>query len=438
MQEARGEMDLKPFKKYMAYPIAMGDESLAEHSALLHKLIQELPEDTPKATTTVVVERGFKVRVVTKSPGALVALAHEGRLWLASGLRRDKSIRMVLAGDHRGAVQEIIGIKKSLDPLSYPLPDETVVSSDLKSATDLISRDTYDAIWEGIRTSIPGATLPQWMVRVFSLALGPQSISYPELGRFCKSKRGALMGMPTTWPFLCLANLFWWRTAHKEGGPKRPVAICGDDLVGCSGAEQIKKYEAAAIKSGAKFSSAVKHIKSRYGGVFTEEVFFTNIDPVQGPLPKLKSIAGRLPPREETDRRHVINFGRWSEAFPIRGILGTMRTDRTGRETPYWMSLGPAIEHLMAERNYESRKRILVALKAAHPELPKFLREHGLKKMWHIPRQFGGIGIPRPDSLWDFSVTSESFALRAAFSLVRGSMWDSDLSVLLRPYAEEL
>jgi hypothetical protein len=436
MALAREEIDLKPFKKYVAYPMALGDESVAEHTALLHRLIKELPTEDPQASTTIVCERGFKVRVVTKSPGALVALAHQGRLWLASGLRRDKSIKMVLEGDHRKAVEEVIGIRNPKDPMSFPQQGHTVVSSDLKSATDLIGQETYQALWEGIRRSTPGQSMPKWLVRTFELALGPQMISYPELGRHVKSKRGALMGMPTTWPFLCLSNLCWWHLGHKNtrNHVPRPVAICGDDLVGCSGEREIKRYETAAKESGALFSSAVKHIKSARGGVFTEEIFLCRLDPIQGPLPSPLFVEGY----DTMDRRHVINFYRWSEAFPTRGILGTMRTDRTGKETPYWTSLGPALEHMMAERKMPARKAMLAALRAAHPELPRFLREHGLKRLWHIPRQFGGLGIPVPESLWDFEVTSDSFPIRAAFSLSRGSGWEDDLSVLSRPYSQSL
>jgi hypothetical protein len=81
---------------------------------------------------------------------------------------------------------------------------------------------------------------------------------------------------------------------------------------------------------------------------------------------------------------------------------------------------------------------MLLAVKAAHPELAKFLREHQMKSLWHIPRQFGGLGVPRPESLWDFRVSSSSFAIRAAFALAKGSSWEDDLSVLSRPYSQSL
>jgi hypothetical protein len=194
--------------------------------------------------------------------------------------------------------------------------------------------------------------------------------------------------------------------------PPRKVAICGDDLVGVTRKAQADKYEELAVQSGAKFSSAVKHIKSREGGVFTEEVFFLD------------------------QTSHETVDLRWSNAFPIRGILGTMRSDRTGREEPYWISLGPALERLMEHRGQSYRRAILISLQAAHPDLKRQLREHGLAKLWHVPRILGGLGVPRWESLWDFKVQSDSFTVRAAFSLASGSAWDSDLSVLSRPYQQ--
>lgn len=402
MREVIGEIP-KYVKKLTTYPAAEDDAALKAHAALAEYLARQLPAEGPRAQAVVVCERGMKVRVVTKSPGALVATCHLARRWFAEGLRKDPSIRMVLAGDHEEAVEAMFG--------GGLRPGDTVVSSDLKSATDLISRETYEALWEGVRRSQPGQTLPKFLSRAVGLAIGPQVIEYPALGRFSHTKRGALMGLPTTWFFLCLANLAWWHLAHKQAGRKpRRVTICGDDLVGASSGQAIERYEVTAKESGAKFSSAVKHIKSQDGGVFTENVFFMKTD--------------------ETGRK----FGRWSQAFPIRGILGTMRSDRTGREDPYWISLGPALEQMMARREQRWRRAMILALHAAHPELEGFLREHGLSKLYHVPRIFGGLGVPRWESLWDFTSHGESFHLRAALSLSAGSGWDSDLTVLSRPY----
>jgi hypothetical protein len=387
-----------------------------------------LPEEgsTPQAEALVISERGWKVRIVTKSPGALVALGHQVRLWFQRGLRNDRSIRTVLAGDHRQAVEELFP--------SWSRGGLEVLSADLKTATDLIGRDTYEAIWTGISRSFVGQQLPGWVGQVVRLAIGPQRISYPTLDGtpVTTSQRGALMGLPTTWSFLCLANLFWWSKAHsrvdfrllttpkarEEAAKTIPrVRICGDDLVGATTAKSADEYERLARASGAKFSGPSKHIRSPFGGVFTEEVFFTSSDP-------------------DKDDRLVLR--RWSQAFPVRGILGTLRSDATGREAPYWISMGPALEGMMEERNRSARRRILFALRMAHPELMPFLRGFGLQRLWHVPRQFGGLGIPT-ETMWSTSVNrSTSEVHQAAFVVATSSAWDDDLSILSRPYDTSL
>jgi hypothetical protein len=418
-EEMRGAIGDIPryVKKLTTYPVVEDDIAVWANSELAKRLARKLPTETPPAAAEIVCERGAKVRIVTKSPGALVAICHQARIWLAEGLRRDPSIRMVLAGDHRQAVQNLMTDR---DGGNHTFPgSKTVVSSDLKSATDLIGRETYEAIWEGILRSPAGQSLPNYVKRAVALAIGPQVISYRDSGRHCHSKRGALMGLPTTWAFLCLANLAWWDIGHRIAHPKgkRPpkVTICGDDLVGVTSKEGAQEYEKAARCSGAVFSSAVKHIKSPHGGVFTEEVFYTETTPEKG-----------------------FKFSRWSEAFPTRGLLGTMRSDRTGTEEPYWTSVGPAMERMMEHRGQRARRAILIAFRAAHPDLRGFLREHGLKRLFHVPRVFGGIGVPRWENLWDFKVSGEGLHLRSALALAAGSRWDSDLAVLSRPYSRSL
>jgi hypothetical protein len=417
MRQAVGDAP-RYVKRLTTYPTAEDDLAVRSHAALTRALVDDLPTDIPRAQAVVVCERGFKVRVVTKSPGSLVALCHQARRWLAEGLQADPAIKAVLAGDHRQAVEQMFGMRANEDgeEAIRPLRDDVVVSADLKSATDLIGRETYEALWDGILSSSVGKTLPKYIKRAVAMAIGPQVIEYPDLGRFCRSKRGALMGLPTTWAFLCLANLAWWDLAHnkptRSHRQPRKVTICGDDLVGGTSPSAVKEYEARARESGAVFSSKMKHIVTRKGGVFTEEVFF-------------------LSEKNPTTRGRIT----WSEAFPIRGILGTMRSDKTGREEPYWVSLGPALEQMMLHRTQRWRRAMLTALRASHPELKEFLREHGLKKLWHVPRVFGGIGIPRWDRVWSFPVSGDAFHLRAAFSLAAGGGWDSDLTVLSKPYS---
>jgi hypothetical protein len=189
------------------------------------------------------------------------------------------------------------------------------------------------------------------------------------------------------------------------------VRICGDDLVGVTNSLGRERYEENARASGAKFSGPSKHIFCAGGGVFTEEIFFTE-----------ESNSG------ETRLR------RWSEAFPTRGIIGTMRCDKTGRESPYGLSVGPAVEGMMKHRDRKARRAILYLIGVVHPELKGFLRRFGLLRLLHIPRQLGGLGLPS-ETLWNFRVEKSTKEVdRAALVLATSCGWEDDLSILSRPY----
>lgn len=215
------------------------------------------------------------------------------------------------------------------------------------------------------------------------------------------------MGLPTTWTFLCLSNLYWWSKAHGLRNVP-PVRICGDDLVGIGSEGAIRRYEDAAKQHGALFSGKSKHFSSQSGGVFTEEVFTCDLHQLHS--------AGSL---------------RWSEAFPLRGIVGTLRSDATSRDQPWFASAGPAMEELMRHRSYPWRQRILWAFSVAHPELRGFLKEHRLYGLYHVPRKFGGFGIPTPD-LWTSKIPLAGHHRMVSFGWAKGAVWDGDLSAFSR------
>jgi len=427
-------------KKLTSYPVVEDEASSIAHAALRDELIEEFKGiiegfTYPEAQVLTISERGYKSRIVTKSNGAIVALGHHIRRWLTRGTRSDPSIREVLAGDHREAVESLLAPDHgSFGPSRWAYRDEGdqwILSADLKTATDLIGSETYEAIAEGIMESTPGKTMPEWAKHLFKVCIGPQRLIYPDLGVARRSKRGALMGLPTTWPLLCLANLAWWDSS-------RPVRICGDDLVAKAPKLLISRYESRAKDSGAKFSSKAKHMCLQGGGVFTEEVFFTTgVKRVvsEGPLRSAKWV------KEGHARRnpsYLNTLERWSEAFPLRGIIGTMKSDLTGTDAPYWAAIGPALERMMAERSPNARRKILLTLQYSHPELRAFLSDVGLAGLFHVPRQFGGVGIPTAE-MWDFHPPEQNHAqkwvLQTAVALAAGAKPGENLTILSRPWA---
>lgn len=116
--------------------------------------------------------------------------------------------------------------------------------------------------------------------------VGPQDLSWPYVevqkggetqrlwtGPEEVSKRGILMGLPTTWFFLCLVHLFWIEMACDEIPTCRDRAVvCGDDLVAIWPQSVIDKYHGLLGACGAKISSG-KHFVFTDSGVFTEKCF---------------------------------------------------------------------------------------------------------------------------------------------------------------------
>jgi hypothetical protein len=434
-------------KKLTGYPVVEDDTFLTANRLLKEALIEEVREigeqGAPASEVLTISERGFKTRIVTKSHGAIVALAHHIRRWMSAGLRTDPAIVEVLAGNHREAVESLFRPPpEQLGNPSFVIDEglDWVLSADLKTATDLIGTETYEALVEGVLDSRPGRELPKWAKDLFRTCVGRQLLVYPELKTHIVSRRGALMGLPTTWPLLCLANLAWWSGGSRKDGarlPHLPVRICGDDLVAKGQRDRISRYEQRAQESGAKFSNRAKHMVLKTGGVFTEEVFFTT-GPVEfRPEGPIRKWAG---PHVYAYRGYQIRnlISRWSDAFPIRGLLGTMRSDLTGTEAPYWSAIGPAIEQMMAHRSMPARRRMLRTLRFCHPELQAFMAQAGLAGQIHVPRQFGGLGIPRPE-MWDWvpRLTKESWlTIVAAKSLAMGLEPAGDMAQLSRPYSD--
>lgn len=474
------------YKRITSYPVVDDSLAMGAHGLLRDHLIRELQQLSatqtyPEASVLTISERGFKTRIVTKSPGCVVALGHHLRRWMAAGLRTDPSIREVLKGDHREAVESLFH-GGPIDPgVARTEEDQLILSADLKAATDLIGRETYEAIVDGILSSDEGLNLPSWARFLYRLCIGPQRLIYPDLRKNALSQRGALMGLPTTWPLLCLANLAWWHHGRPLGKVPR-VRICGDDLVAKARLREIEEYETWAKASGAVFSNRSKHMVLRGGGVFTEEVFFTTSNEpiaVEGPLlpvriqgtdvgSRLVQFGDYLPtalvsskaranqrylaatapraapptitlPQEGRPQIRRNTFQRWSEAFPLRGLVGTMKSDLTGTEAPYWVSIGPAAEVMMSHRGPEARRRILAAFRSGHPDFYRFASQQGLSGLIHVPRQFGGFGIPR-QSLWNDrplrKTPGQAVVYAAAVALVDGSNVEMDLKVLSRPWQD--
>jgi hypothetical protein len=202
----------------------LGDVRLRE--ALLDQ-VDRCAHEHPPAKVSVVRERGYKARIVTRSPGALVALGHFLRAVVLAALRRDGHCREVF-DDHKGAVESMFVSG------AVPLPC-WILSADLSNATDTIPIELALALFEGL---CEGFRFGARLLVTGRLILGPQWVEWAD-GTSSLSSCGILMGLPLSWVMLCICQLFWVSEAKAKVrsiptaprlGPT-PFRICGDDLI---------------------------------------------------------------------------------------------------------------------------------------------------------------------------------------------------------------
>jgi len=368
-------------------------------------------------------ERGFKARIVSRHHSARVTFLHQFRLALAEALRRDRRIREVVAGQSRRAVETMfVGARH----------DGVLLSADLTAASDRLPHDLLREIWAGLADSAkfpPGVTLED----VLHLAIGPYDMQYPD-GTSVTMQQGILMGLPTTWPLLCLVMAFWADLSNEapdKGGSStvtHPLGeserICGDDLIAWWRPERVALFEDIAQACGAKFSAG-KHLRSRRWGIFTEEIFDVRVN-VKAPKETLRTpasttharkrafgwhkaaqrfverelnaslptkycprvIAGKGPLRLSTD------FGRWARCIPLRWAVRVPRREAGSpvQSLPEWYCIGPATWSVAASTGMW--KAVANVRSVMFPAQGRELAEAGIPPF--LPRSLGGGGLALP------------------------------------------
>jgi len=384
-------------------------QSMISQAQLRNYLLNEFKElPRPlRASVEVITERGYKARIVTKSPGAAVALGHLLRRVALSSLKQDDRITLVLEGGHLEAVRT-----KLCRPVPGPVE---ILSADLSAATDNLTFETSRSLWLGY---CDGIQAPEDFRQIGLDLLGPMHLTYPD-NRQITTDRGALMGLPITWFILCLANM--WaadkairtvRSSSPCGLRRQPYVICGDDLVGIWTKRVIKGYENNIPLTGMKFSTPDKHLSSNFFGIFTEEIFL--LRRVEIPLhhrnryeqrqrvrfTKYKRgsyafalMSGEL--RSKTVRHEkVIRSCKWGLSwhdgpigFSLRGLV-TVPGHMPGESSlvPWWVAIGPSMTMAVHRNPKESRLIRQVGL-SAHPGLATWAAKRGLPPF--VPRELG-------------------------------------------------
>jgi hypothetical protein len=249
--------------------------TLLQDASLLHHGFDLLEGDNvPPHRVIPVKERGLKVRVVTSPSAGYSLLGHVVRKRLLGGLRRDPAAQSTL-----------IGIKDE-DVFAYfsGASSDCVTSTDLKSATDLLPLDLVSALIDGLQD---GGKFPPWEIEALRRLSGPQDLIYPGEDLPVRTRRGILMGLPTSWALLSLIHLFWWNEATVRAAAERRVklrsafaanrfVICGDDGLACTWRDVSSGYLSIVRACGGESSSG-KHFTAtgalRPRAVFLERLY---------------------------------------------------------------------------------------------------------------------------------------------------------------------
>jgi len=364
----------------------------------------------PECEAATIKERGFKTRIVTKSPIWLVEAGHLVRSVVWPMLERDPRIKASLSGER------LVGLFRDLreDPVEAPLGlgDPLLVSADLTKATDGLSQAAIAAVWEGV---CDGAGLPDDVRRLGRLVLGPQVVRYTELEEATgkeegeltiTSVRGCLMGLPLSWFILNLVNLWAAEDSvaevqRSQGIPIKPfgafrLAVCGDDLAGVLPALSHCGYE-RRIRAVGSGLSAGKHLVSHHLLLFTEQMAW--FEHIKVPAPDW-ALLGRLKPGSVVSAE--LDLFRMDASFlvdyvPVRSIVhpGHFETKRASPfcyEMPTWATSGPAISSsIPAWSSSFTRRRVGRLVTILRPEIRR-LECRGIPA--RVPRALGGGGFP--------------------------------------------
>jgi hypothetical protein len=346
----------------------------------------------PKGRVVTIEERGHKVRIVTAMQRYALVLGHLARRRLALGLQKWSLTKHVREGEPRKVGADFVGAQGH------------VLSADLTSASDLIPLDVAKAIVDGFEDS--ERFLPAELDGL-RLGTGPIEVTWPD-GETKVTKRGILMGLPTTWSILCIYHGWAWQQAllanHGPVARQAVARICGDDLLGIATPWCLDAYESAMTRTGAKFSKG-KHFRSRSRGVFLEVLWDfagTHETLVDGVVPVYKIVSrgkggqkNRIKILVNTVKILHVNRVRAHHSMPLKGlVVGDAAFGHGAPEAPDWWLAG------VAETDYlrHFRRRTVHAVsRTLRRRLPAVFEKFGVPA--YLPRELGGAGLAGPARL---------------------------------------
>jgi hypothetical protein len=342
-------------------------------------------EKEREVRVSAVLEQGFKTRPVTVNCGAWGTLMHLPRLWLFNMLGRCPEIpSLYLLGKRRGPTGTL---KRGLAAFAGR-EDWEINSLDLSAATDNFSKELCASLYEGFT-----ANCPPLIREIGRETFRPVTLVYNRKGgveRVRSTRRGILMGDPTSWSVLNLHNIFLWRLADEidayQGavltarlsdlrGFKVPmvkpgegtVIRCGDDQLAVSSMRRARNFEALLNSVGAVISVGA-HFASREWGFYTKCIF-----------------------RVRDGKPSFYDY------FPARFVTGAQRTRPGERQIPPWWNIGSATETGVSwfhagdvTRRTEFDHAFWVAGYFFRKPVRALLRQ-GIEPF--LPRELGGFGL---------------------------------------------
>jgi len=255
------------------------------------------------------------------------------------------------------------------------------VSTDLKSATDLLPLDLVAAIVSGLEDS---GKVPAWEIEVLRVLTGPQDLVYPD-GDQVRTSRGILMGLPTSWALLSLIHLWWWNDSVRLEAAERRVKLgdafranrfmtCGDDGLACCWTGVSSRYSLLVRACGGAESPGKHFVVDRSvrpRAVFIERLF-----------------------EFATEDGRIVG-GYRNGAIPLRGLVRPeqvveLRGNGPGLMVPPRLKLLLSVDSVFSSQD-SSKPALLRFLKSR-----RWLRDFGISLglVDGLPLREGGTGLP--------------------------------------------
>lgn len=337
LHDSFGDTDFDKDLGAYGLPYQMAVKSKPVRASLWNRDFLKGHEYSLASDPVPVPERGWKVRMVSRSCGIRVAYSHSYRKDLIRQLLRHRSFSIPQSGDY------------DFLPIGETNKGSKVFSADLSAATDNMSRSLLEQI--SAHLGIPSDLVCGGTVR-----FGTEVV---------EMTRGTLMGIPLSFPFLNLVHVYMCK---KIGAPWWSYYIMGDDLIAVWPPSLIRRYSTLLTRLTGMVPNNKKSFCSDTRGIFCERAYHLAKDGLRINREYL-SVRGLLPFGKPANRGQVDQPGLPWELSPLLYLQTALR--RVGHSRAYFAQ-GVVGSRYLDKVRYLSRKH---------------------KISVHLPIHLGGAGV---------------------------------------------